>query len=343
MTTTMSPDLDEILGRMRVGIDSPSPGPLLTIAASVLATPEPSGSLSDLVTRLAADDHVELSATALAVATLSLDTGLRRQVRRQIAERGHVLPRWLVQLDRAEPCDRAVEFSTVFREVDELVVGVVVPGGHPLTAVVRIDNEPFERADDGHVFWGPLESITGADAPGARSREVSPADARARIAAALHAKDALDRRLPSQRSEQMAAARPLIDWLLSRLPEGGHPSSRSISEADHDEIARQFLASPFGPSWRRSRSLVADMLDAGGCNGIGDPLMWSPRHVRRVLDSSTVFDDRTDAERAPDLLRDLIRYGHTERGVPPELTEKSLAQVEALADQFREEVREYYG
>ena len=67
-----------------------------------------------------------------------------------------MLPRWLPELDRAEPVDRAVEISTVLRDADELLVGVTVPGEHPLTAVVRIDNELGALATDGYVVRSPL-------------------------------------------------------------------------------------------------------------------------------------------------------------------------------------------
>ena len=68
------------------------------------------------------------------------------------SDRGHPLPRWLVDLHRAEPVDRAVELSTPFRVVDELLVGVVLPGGQPVTALVRIDNELGFRAAGASVF-----------------------------------------------------------------------------------------------------------------------------------------------------------------------------------------------
>src|SRR4051812_9041341 len=96
----------QLLDALRAGIDSPTVGPRLG-----------------------------------AIATLTVDDELRRRVRREIAERGHVLPRWLAELHHTRPVDRAVEVSTVFRDADELLVGVTMPDGRPLTAVVRIDNE----------------------------------------------------------------------------------------------------------------------------------------------------------------------------------------------------------
>jgi hypothetical protein len=123
------------------GVDSPTPGPLLGVVGLLLSaaadSDDPAASLDDLVRSFSAVDRLETSAALLAMATLTVDADLRRRVRREIAERGHVLPRWLAELDRSTPVDRAVEVSTVFRDADELLVGVTVPGGHPLTAVVE--------------------------------------------------------------------------------------------------------------------------------------------------------------------------------------------------------------
>jgi hypothetical protein len=41
----------------------------------------------------------------------------------------------------------------------------------------------------------------------------------------------------------------------------------------------------------------------------------------------------------PELLRDLIRYGHAERGLRHQLTTDALAEVDAHADAFSAAVR----
>src|SRR4051794_22727842 len=174
-------DLMEVL---RDGVDSPTPGPLLRAVGLLLSVAgsadDPAAMLDELVGSLSAADRVETSAALLAIATLTVDTELRRRVRREIAERGHVLPRWLVELHNAQPVDRAVEVSTVFRDADELVVGLTVPGGHPLTAVVRVANELGAVATDGYVVESPLDSVVDLlsedDDPDLRVRDVPPAD-----------------------------------------------------------------------------------------------------------------------------------------------------------------------
>jgi hypothetical protein len=329
------------------GVDSPTPGPLLGVVGLLLSaaadSDDPAASLDDLVRSFSAVDRLETSAALLAMATLTVDADLRRRVRREIAERGHVLPRWLAELDRSTPVDRAVEVSTVFRDADELLVGVTVPGGHPLTAVVRIDNELGAVATDGYVVESPLAPVLGLlaedDDPDLRVRDIPAADARARITAAVQE---LDLGPSPFVSETWAQSRPLVEWMLSLLPEGGRDDVlRDLSGTELDEIADRFLAG--GAPWSGAdlRPLLDDVLVAGSANGIGDPLVWSPVNVRRLLDPRLQrLDPGTPhLDRAPDLLRDLIRFGHGERGFRQELTDDALAAVDAAADAFLTAVR----
>jgi hypothetical protein len=340
-----TPPETDLMGALRDGVDSPTPGPLLGAVGLLLSVAaegdDPGALLDELVRSLSAADRVETSAALLAIATLTVDADLRRRVRREIAERGHVLPRWLAELDRTEPGDRAVEVSTVFRDADELLVGVTVPGGHPLTAVVLVDNELGAVATDAYVVQSPLASVvellTEDDDPDVRAHDVPPADARARIAAALAEIDLGPGRVGSER---LAESRPLVEWVLSLLPEGGQGSVlRELSAEELDEVAAGFLAGPWGASWSDGdlRELVDEVLAAGSANGIGDPLVWSRDNVRRLLDPElTLLTAGTPhIDRAPELLRDLIRHGHAERGLRQELTDDALAAVDASADAFR--------
>jgi hypothetical protein len=338
-----------LLDALRDGVDSPTPGPLLGTVGLLLSVAagadDPGATLADLVRSFSAADRVETSAALLAIATLTVDADLRRRVRREIADRGHVLPRWLVELHSTAPVDRAVEVSTVFRDADELLVGVTVPGGHPLTAVVRVDNELGAVATDAYVVQSPLASVVELlveDDPDVRVRDVPPADARARISSALAELDVGPGRVGSER---LAESRPLIEWLLSLLPEGGDGSVlRELSADDLDDVADDFLAGPWGASWSDDdlRPLVDEVLAAGSANGIGDPLVWSPWNVRRLLDPRRLLylDGTTPhLERAPEMLRDLIRHGHAVRGLRQELTDDALAAVDDSADAFRAAVR----
>jgi hypothetical protein len=341
----------ELLDALRAGADNAAPGPLLGIVGLLLSASAGGDgpgttSIEGLIRSLSVIGRPETSAALLAVATLTGDAELRRRVRRELGERGQVLPRWLAELDRSEPLDRAVEISTVYRDADQLLVGVTVPGGHPLTAVVLVDNELGAFAADGYVLPSPLETVipllledAGQDV---RVRDIPTAEARARIAAAIRE---LDLGPGTGGYEDWAESRPLVEWMLSLLPEGGEDYvMNELSEDELDEIAERFLGSPFGPAWSGHdlRPLVDEVIAAGSGNGIGDPLVWSPENVRKLLDPRLwSLDSLTPSlDRAPELLRDLIRYGHAERGLRPELTATALAAVDAATGDFLAALRE---
>jgi hypothetical protein len=345
---SVAPQL-ELLAALREGVEAPTPGPLLALVGLLLASAgaddDPAGSLDHLVRSFSSLQRPEASAALLAIAVVTADPELRRRVRREIADRGHVLPRWLAELDRTRPAGRAVELSTVLRDADELLVGVVVPGGHPLTAVVRIDNGLGAVATDGYVTGEEVESVVGLladDDPDVRVRDISTADARARITAALHEMEFIPRRLLD--SQTWFDSRPVVRWMVSLLPEGGQDYVlQDLSPEQLDEIADHFLAGPAGGSWSSDdlRPLLDEVLAAASANGIGDPLVWSPRSVRRVLGPDLVGWEQSTPhlDRAPDLVRDLVRYGHGERGLRHALTDDALAAVDASATAFVDAVR----
>jgi hypothetical protein len=345
-----TPPRAEFAAALREGFDSQTPGALLAVAGLVLSiaagADDPAATLTELIQGLSGQGRTEASAAVLAIATLTGDAELRRQVRRELGERGQVLPLWLAELDRTQPLERAVEVSTVYRDADQLLVGVTVPAGHPLTAVVLVDNEMGAFAAEGYVLQSPLEAVVPLlieDAgPDVRVRDISTADARARIEAALRE---LDLGPGTGGYESWAESRPLVEWMLRLLPEGGDGDAlHDLSEDELDEIADLFLASPFGPAWSDDdlRPLVDEVVVGGSGNGIGDPLVWSPDNVRKLLDPRLWSLDRLtpSLDRAPDLLRDLIRYGHAERGLRPELTAAALAAVEASTGPFLAAVEE---
>src|SRR4051812_48872075 len=270
---TTAPNTDELRSQfwdslsqeLSAGLDSATPGRLLTIASTLLdvtshpdADPE---STAVVVRGLAAWNRPETSAGALAGATLTRDGSLRRWARRDLrgrgatrrrwarrdlGGRGHTVPRWLADLHLAAPADRAVELSDPFREVDDVVLSVTIPSGHALTAVVHVDNELGARAIDGALFEQPIEEVLhqlrGNADPDLHTRNISAADARARLSAALTGVS-LDG-LPTT-GTRWPAQRCVVRWMLSRFPSGGDSAVPGRQDdADTDELAIPFLASP---------------------------------------------------------------------------------------------------
>ena len=65
---------------------------------------------------------------------------LRHRALREVAARGHVLPRWLAELHRAASTVRVVQMRHVLGDGDNVMVGLRLPGGQKLPAVVYIDH-----------------------------------------------------------------------------------------------------------------------------------------------------------------------------------------------------------
>ncbi|SOC50295.1 hypothetical protein SAMN05660748_3041 [Blastococcus aggregatus] len=334
---------DELLEALADALESPTPGPLLAIAGTLLSATvgEVAPPVTELVAGLDDFDRPETAAALLAIATLTGDVELRSRLRREIGAAGQVLPRWLADLDRTEPGDRAVQISSVYGEVDHLLVSATVPGSHPLTAVVRVDNELGGYATDGFLVEQPLDAVVPQilenAGPDAAAHDLPTVDARARIEVAL-------RDLPGAgREEDWTEQRALIAWLAGLLPPGGEVPDSELSDDELAGIAQDFLGSAVGTAWSTAdlRPLLDDVLASASGNGRGDPLIWSPHNVQRLLDPELWFLDAEtpSLERAPELLRDLIRYGHAERGLRPELTRIALAAVDSAATAFVAAVR----
>ena len=346
-----SSSMETLIRALGDGLDRTTPGHLLGTASVVLdAVGHPDvapGSLAQIVRGLAACDRPETSGGALAIATLADDANMRRWARRDLAARGFTVPRWLTGLHLATPDARVVELDGPFRDLDDVVIGVTTPSGHALTAAVRLDNELVPRAVDSALFRRPVEEVlshwSAAQDPDVRIRDISPADARARLDAAL-AEVRLDALLPADST--WPAHRRIVRWMLSRFPGGGDATVPGRpDDVDVEEVAARFVASPWGRPWTRTslRGLVWEVLESGLGNGLGDPLLWAPHHVRRLLDPGLGGVDRDgwNLDRTPELLRDLIRYGHAERGLRPELTDTSLQAVDRWAPGFLTAVRSW--
>ena len=79
----------------------------------------------------------------------------------------------------------------------------------------------------------------------------------------------------------------------------------------------------------------------GSGNGIGGPLVWSPDNVRKLLDPRLWSLDRlTPSSNGHRALRDLIRFGHAERGLRPKLTAAALTAVDEVTSPFLAAVQE---
>ena len=199
---------------------------------------------------------------------------------------------------------------------DQLLVGVTVPGGHPLTAVVLVDNELGAFAAEGYRPAVPA----GRRWSRCCSRTPAPTSAYGTSPPRTHAPASkqpstswISARGPVG-TRSWGDSRPLVEWHAGLVATGGWRGRRPARIAD-GRTRRDRRTLPRQPvragvdgrrasaAGRRGRARRAAR------NGIGDPLVWSPGNVQAARSSALAPRIRhTPAlDRAPELLRDLIR------------------------------------
>ena len=350
-------DEPELLDEVNALLETGEPLGLVMLASTIVSALEPGPalplggaqeegpSLAEVVDSFIDVRRPETTALLAALASLVPDELLRRHIRRELDRRGGRLP---AGLDRLTPLavDRTVAATHVLGHVDLVVVGVRTAGGKPLTIVVTVDHELGTVVADGFVYPGPAEAaitqLADDEDPDLTVVDIDAADARARIAEAIETGRIT---YPPMETDTWPECRPLVEWVLQALPEGGSGRARpEFDEDQRDEIARRFLASAHGREHDHpdGRDLLDTLLWYGCDYGTGDPLAWSPEAVAILLDDwlpRKVVAGPEYLDLAPDLLRSFIRFAHAQRGLREELTQDALEVVDELEDDYRRVIR----
>jgi hypothetical protein len=287
----------------------------------------------------------ETTALLAALSELGPDELTRARARRALAARPHPLPDWLARLNAASVY-RAVESTHVLGDGDNVLLGARLPG-YELTAVIYIDHNLGTVVKDAFSAPSRISDVVGrlreaADDPDISYRDIGLADARARVAQAIET-GAIT--FPPFETETWPAARPLTEWLLRLLPEGGTGYVRPTwSETAKKKLADRFFSSQFGTPLDDAdrRDLLDDFLWFGTDYGLGDPLRWSPVAVEILLADwipRKIVADVPYLSKAPALLRAFIRFCHAERKIRPGLTGQTLAAVDEHEPRYQRVIR----
>ena len=292
-------------------------------------------------------DRRETSALLVLLAALSGDDVLRRRVHREVAARSRALPGWLADLDRATPAPRTAEVVHVLGDGDNVLLGVRLAGGDEFTAVVYIDHNMGTLVKDAFTVPETVDTLaehmaTVADDPDTVIRDLDPADARSRITEAIQ-RWAIT--YPPVESDTWPECRPLVEWAVAMLPEGGNGyRPPEWTPGKRKKLARRVLASPFGADLDDPDEvgLLDDLLWFGTDYGPGDPLRWSPVAVEILLTDwipRKIVADVSYLEKAPEVLRALIRFSHHERGIRSALTAETLDSVDQYELEYQRLIR----
>jgi hypothetical protein len=292
--------------------------------------------LDNILTGLIGVQDRETTALLAVIAELLVDDPTRQlRCRREVAERRDHLPRWITALPRVDVY-RAVRRTHVLGDVDELVTGMRLGGGHELTVAVRIDHNLWSSVVDAGAAPEPIDEALARVAESSTDTDViemSLADARVWI------EDALNKPTLTPETDTWPLYGALVQWLVCRLPEGGEGRSPVEEWQSNEELCDGFFATdsaaPFtDPS---HRELLLELFETG----TGDPLRWSAARVDQAIGGTIYSDDSFPLEVAldvPDLLRAFIPYAHAQSKIRDELTTQTLAVVDALRSSYKREV-----
>ncbi len=347
----------DLLGEIRRALRSDQPLDLLAPISTLLSVidprdrnpfaPEPDieiPTMDEMVTSFAAIPGVETTALLAMLAGLAPDEVARRRAERLLGRRHDPLPAWLAGLGRAETA-ATNEVVHVLGDAEDVMVEVRLAGGDVLTAVVHIDHNLGSVVRDAFVVPDRLDvlgRLLGESMDRHMEiRRVDPADARARVTEAI-ARGAMT--VPPYESDTWPMCRPVVEWMVRLLPEGGRSHERpEWSEDETAILAEDFLASSLGRPFDDTdhRDLLDSILWFATGYGPGDPLRWSPGSVEILLLDwipRKIAASRSFLAQVPALLRDFVRYCHARRSIPEDLTEETVGMVDLLEQDYLEAI-----
>ncbi|MGZ8803525.1 MAG: DUF6398 domain-containing protein, partial [Mycobacterium sp.] len=347
----------DLFTEVRTALADPDPLHLLSYVSSLLAAIDPRQSRHPFAQPDPAEEtptREELTAmfidvatpetTALlaVIATLSGDDDvLRTRIRRELASRGSVEPQWLTRLAQTSAY-RAVRMGHVLGDGDNIMLGLRLAESYEVTFVIYIDHNLGTLVKDAFVVPEPVAEMVAeyqriGDDTDMTWEELSLADARAWLDEAIEV-GAIT--FPPLETESWPACRPLIEWITRQFPAGGTGYQRP--QWDSQELARitdSFFASRWGSGLGDAdhRGLLESLLWYGTDYGPGDPLRWSAVKVEILFGDWLPRKVVAPAEylaMAPDLLRAFVCFVHAEVGVRSELTDETLAAIDACEPEF---------
>ncbi len=298
--------------------------------------------LTSLVRSFVDIEAVETSAMLAVIGEMGVDSDIRELASAELERRTHRLPTWLVRLGEVQVHGTA-EVIHILGDGDNIVVGARCPNGFELTAVAYVDHNLGTLVKDAFVVpEAPdrvLAMMRGSFDAETSLRELAPADARARITDAIAAAAMT---VPAFETDTWPACRPVIEWIVRQLPDGGTGYERpDWPEAAVAALAKRFFASPPGRKLddHDHRGLLESILWFGTDYGPGDPMRWSPTAVEiLMLDwiPRKLVADGKFLSKAPALLAAFVRYCHSERGIPKALTDQTLTALDGFTSEYRQ-------
>lgn len=303
--------------------------------------------LSDMVDSFIGYPCAETTATLTVIRALVNDELMGARIARELAQRRQRVPGWLAELADARIEPAVWRTSHVLGDGDSYQLGVTMPSGRAMTALVYVDHNLGTVVKDAFVTLETLATMVEAmsshvDDPDTTVTQVDPATTRAIIEQAIETGAML---YPPLETDSWPMCRPVVEWMVRMLPPGGTvPARPEWSQAQTAALADDFFASRFGTGLddRDRRGLLESVLWYGTDYGPGDPLRWSGVSVEILLLDwfpRKVVADPPYLAQVPDLLRAFIAYAHDRQGISRALTTDTLAAVSRFEPEYQRLIR----
>ncbi len=253
------------------------------------------------------------------------------------------LPEWIRRAEEIKPFRAAALVSPV--KIEETVLLEISTAGRSVTLAVAVDRSGSPYLEDAYLSDGPLSTVvefsrTELELP-VDEVTLSLADAGARLREALEMSTHM---FPPIETESWPGTRPLLEWMLRKLPDSGTGYEIRMWEPEEiDELVADFRASPFAAGLTEDEISHAHLLFEFQCNyGNNDPLRWSGTFVERLmcdLYPRKVMSPEDDLLLMPTALAALVRFANDRSGVDPVFTENAIAAIEDNREEYEARVR----
>ncbi|MGH3332420.1 MAG: hypothetical protein ACRDPJ_14080, partial [Nocardioidaceae bacterium] len=353
-----SPYSQELMQGLRRALRADHPVHLLVAVSQMMTLTDPrmrnpfepddgSGVTLDVLVDSFVDvDIAETTAALTLMRALSRDELLAARLGKVLKGRRQPMPGWLDELDTLA-IDRVVEMRHVLGDGDDYFLDVRFPTGELMTALVYVDHNLGTVVKDAFVVPEAFDAVQAVfheklDDPDTTFHEIHGAEARAIIA------DAIDhgaRMFPPPESDTWPGCRPLVEWLVRRLQEGGSVRERPAwSEDELAALCAEFFASTYGKALDKAdeRGLLENFTWFNTDWGPGDPLRWSPVNVEMLLVDwipRKIVAEVAYLAKAPALLRRFVEFCHERQGIRRELTDEVLDSVDHWEPEYQRLIR----
>lgn len=348
----------ETLSSLRADLDSPEPIGFLSAASSMISILDPAPTsfdsyrddeddlppitLSEFLETLLVTPTEETDSLLVACAQILGDPDLQSIVNTQVKPRLPVMPAWLAELARLR-VKKAAVFDSVLGGEEAVALEATGPrGGFALMVVVVRQGSPFIQ--DAYAVPETIDQLslllTDQEVEEVTVQPLSLEDARARVEDALRVADMM---VPPVETDSWPAIRPLLEWQLRQMPEGGCGYVyEEWSREQIDSLANDFAASPHASDLTPSDLNLTSLLISLALNyGTGNPLQWNGFLVEQLLldlvPRKVLYPDE-DLMAIPRVLSRFTAYCNQVLGVPASTASQVQQLIEDLTPHYLDAV-----